>query len=382
MRTWLYLFCFVLPFTLSARKLRIGVHAAGKPQNIEVRPYSGSYTAYSEGQKVFNLSEKSLLHLHSEGKFVVVRLGKEVIGKYAKLKFLTTSDKASFLIKLPTKNYEVYEGNFDVTSQNFVKVVNQIDIEEYVKGVIEAESGSSDQIEFLKVQAVISRTYALSHIQRHADEGFDLCDQVHCQVFKGRCHFNMKIPDAVEATRGLVVADRSMKPIVAAFHSNCGGETSNAEDVWSSGLSYLKTVRDSFCCNSEHARWSNKISVKQWTDYLNKYHPNGVADSDTVRKDFTYDGTKRESFYQWGDVKIPFKNIRADWKLRSTFFSIRQEEDSLIMSGKGYGHGVGICQEGAMEMAKKGYLFNDIISFYYNHEVLITNMETVDFLNN
>ena len=119
----------------------------------------------------------------------------------------------------------------------------------YIAGVSESESGKKDNIlEYYKVQAIICRTYALKNSGKHIKEGYNLCDQEHCQVYKGRCT-NPEILLAVSKTTGIIIVDRYNQPINAAFHANCGGQTLNSEDVWSKPLDYLKSVPDTFCRN-------------------------------------------------------------------------------------------------------------------------------------
>src|SRR5208337_2379392 len=101
-------------------------------------------------------------------------------------------------------------------------------------------------------------TYALKNSRKHITEGYNLCDMVHCEVYKGRCT-KPEIILAVSKTSGEVIVDKDNQLINAAFHANCGGQTVNSEDVWSKSATYLKSVNDTFCINMPKARWEKTI---------------------------------------------------------------------------------------------------------------------------
>ena len=231
--------------------------------------------------------------------------------------------------------------------------------------------------EYYKLQAILCRTYALSHLRRHEDEGFQLCDQVHCQAYKNKATF-AQIINLVDETKGLVVVDSDLNLITAAFHSNCGGQTINSEDVWSMRTSYLKSTRDTFCLNQPNACWKKEIPLKDWTNYLLLKHKHSIGDSLIYNDSFLIPQEGREIFFKDKDLKIPLKTLRNDWQLKSTYFSIDQKKDSIIILGRGYGHGVGLCQEGAMHMAVLNYSYKDILHFYFK-DVHLVDLSVLDF---
>ncbi len=111
-----------------------------------------------------------------------------------------------------------------------MQLVNAVPLEAYTAGVVQAEAGKDHNGEYYKLQSVSCRTYALCNHRKHVADGFELCDAVHCQVYRGQCKQD-SIKKAVEETRGMVLVDPDIKLIHALFHSNCGGETINAEDL-------------------------------------------------------------------------------------------------------------------------------------------------------
>jgi stage II sporulation protein D len=163
-------------------------------------------------------------------------------------------------------------------------------------------------------------------------------------------------------TRGQVILARDSTLIISAFHSNCGGETTSSEDVWLSEQTYLKGVRDPYCISSRNARWEKSISRNEWLTYLRKNGYKGASDDQIA---YSFVQLSRQTDFRAGSFSLPLRTIRTDLNLRSTFFSVADSGESVILKGRGYGHGVGLCQEGAMAMAAKGFNYLQIMDFYY-----------------
>lgn len=240
-------------------------------------------------------------------------------------------------------------------------LINSCDVESYIAGVVKAEGGSGRHPEYFKVQAVIARTYMYRHLYRHIPDGFSLCDDVHCQAFNGITDDSLIIR-AVGETRNMIITGPDSQPIVAAFHSNCGGETLPSEHLWLTARPYLKKVQDPYCTASRNSVWRKSIPLREWIEYLKRSGMQAVPADHAV---LNFLQPVRMVSYRAGNFSLPFVQIRSDLGLRSSFFSVRVEGDSVIFSGKGYGHGAGLCQEGAMVMASKGFDFKKIIGFYY-----------------
>lgn len=255
----------------------------------------------------------------------------------------------------------LYEGDVEITaSDGLLRLVNVLNLERYVGGVIEAEAGSEHTLEYYKVQAVISRTYALNNLRRHAAEGHSLCDGTHCQVYHGMPRHTDLAEAAAWMTRDVVVVDPSIRLISAVFHSNCGGQTVNAEAVWSKPEGYLVSCTDSFCVAMPNARWEKCIPKTYWEDYLDT-HSTLCSDSTGIRQMLRIDSVHA----------VPLVPLRQDLKLKSTAFEVRVEGEQVKLMGRGFGHGVGLCQEGAINMARQGYRYNEIIHHYYKDVHLV-----------
>ena len=345
------------------------------------------FTGYNSDTIVFSVTtgEYKINHFPSSEallvkgqKGIIIRSGAKLVINSSNDHFRTISDSVmitgitgndSFSLSVDNSGNSArsYSGELHCKSDlGTLLLINTCDIESYIAGVVKAEGGSGRHPEYFKTQAVIARTYMYGHFNRHALDGFDLCDDVHCQAFNGVVDDSLIIKAAID-TKGRVLIGPDSQPITAAFHSNCGGETLASEDLWLRGQPYLKKVKDPYCISSRNSRWSKSISVRDWIAYLKRSGmPSAPADNTLLN----FHQPVRMIKYKTGSFSIPFNQIRTDLGLRSSFFSVKVEGDSVILIGRGYGHGIGLCQEGAIVMASKGYDYRKIIEFYYKGVVL------------
>lgn len=254
-------------------------------------------------------------------------------------------------------------------------LLNISDIEKYISGVVQAEGGTGKDLEYFKAQAVIARTYMYKYFDKHQKDGYNVCDNTHCQAFNG-LSVDTLLNRAVLETKGQVILDKDNVLIMSAFHSNCGGETSSSEDVWLSGQPYLRSVNDPYCVTSRNATWRKSFPLNEWVSFLRESGYKENTEDPTV---FNFLQDSRLPDYRAGSFSLPLRTMRIDLNLRSTFFSVYSIGDSIILRGRGYGHGVGLCQEGAMVMALKGFKYNEIIHFYY-YGVLISDIKNAVIL--
>ncbi len=244
--------------------------------------------------------------------------------------------------------------------------INISDVEKYISGVVMAEGGAGQNLEYFKTQAIIARTYMYKYFDKHLADRYNVCDNTDCQAYNGLSSDSL-LNRATKETRGLVILDKDSTLIVSAFHSNCGGETSPSEYVWLTDLSYLKNVVDPYCVASRNAVWQKTFPLSEWIKYIRDCGYKEKINDPSV---LNFSQEKRMDDYKIGSFTLPFRKIRSDLNLRSTFFSVDAQSDSVVLKGKGYGHGVGLCQEGAMEMAKRGFSYRQIINFYYSGVII------------
>jgi len=306
---------------------------------------------------------------------VGIQSGGIIIGKFKSIAIKNKHIVSTIQINLPSDKKRIYDNNLFIhTKGEFLEIINNVELENYVSGVVSAEvSGATDLEKFFEIQAIISRTYALNNIMKHYKEGYNLCDAVHCQVFSGHCTKN-KIIQATISTKDMVIIDRQGKMISAAFHSNSGGQTVNSEDIWTISTSYLKSVKDNYSIQMPNYKWVAKVPLEEWIKYLEEKYSFPVYDSSMVQKALNYSQEARDIYYI---NDIPLKYIRKDLNLRSTFFSISTHNGMVYINGRGYGHGVGLSQEGVIRMIQLGFTPEEVIQFYYA-DVQITNYSSLN----
>lgn len=360
-------------FAISDETVNIKIFSQLKVQAFTLSADVGIYTIWSNGIEIASTSTSPLLKISYTNDSIEVKTFESIIGRYKKIKITSLDVTKSMRIKLilPERKPRFYEDNLivKVEAENLT-LLNEIALDNYISGVVQAEAGKRSYQEFYKVQAILARTFALSHLQKHALEGFSLCDHTHCQAYIGKTT-ELSIMKAVSETRDKVVVDDNLNLIDAAFHSNSGGQTANSEDVWGSKLSYLRSVNDTFSVKMPNAKWERKMAKEDWLSYLKIKHHYPIQDSNALWLAINFKQDSRKPYLESNNIRIALKNVRTDLQLKSTFFTIIPQGDTLLFKGRGFGHGVGMCQEGAMRMAKIGYKYTEVIDFYYQNIQLI-----------
>lgn len=250
-----------------------------------------------------------------------------------------------------------------------VLVINQVDLEEYVKGVVPAEVNSAWHPEMLKVQAIAARTYALYQHMLSASRDYDVAATIQDQVYRGRRGMDARVVAAVESTRGLVVTHLGA-PIYAAFSSTAAGITEDAVIVWSKDLPYLKGVECPFDLESPYYQWKASFTVEKLEQSLRKQgFPVGAIATMTP---LTYSRAGRVAtlriLHSKGELILRGEELRKAvgyTVVPSTQFTIDSMGRDVVLSGYGAGHAVGLCQWGAKELAELGYSFSSILRYYY-----------------
>lgn len=360
-------------FFMPVEKLQIRIFAHLKVSEAQLIINKGSYKMLADGNLFDDIKLNDVFKFTITNDSLRLKKNDSLLGYFKYVKFVCNTE-SELKVKLvePDRKIRTYQDNISINvSESYLRFINEIDIDNYIAGVTEAEAGARAGIEFYKVQAILARTFALAHINKHIAEGFSLCDQVHCQAYYGKPR-DLSIHRAVEVTRGKVVVDENLNLINAAFHSNSGGQTANSEDVWGSRTAYLKSIEDTFSMKMPNAKWERKMLTDDWLTYLKIRHNYPIDKSDARELALNFRQDSRKIYLECSNSRIPLKNIRQDLQLKSTFFSVRQiSNDSVLFTGRGYGHGLGMCQEGAMRMVKLGYSYTDILNFYYQNIQLI-----------
>ncbi len=361
--------CFLCPFGglnfVEAQNLdqpikstvKVGISEAGTVK-IAVRGKYRLGAKFLTEEKIYTFSLQRKNILSSDG-------GKSVSSLYIK----NESGEGSF--RFEGRNYS---GNIILLSNKpgKITVINEAPIEDYLAGVIESEISPAWPKECIKAQTVVARTYALKNSDKHRSEGFEICANTHCQVYKGISKYK-SVQQAVAETKGEALVFRG-ELINSYFHSNCGGYTENVADVWGKKndpmVSYLRRVRCPYGKEDPNYFWSWQING----DWLVRAFNNSGYRIERIKKislqGRTGSGRVRDLVIYTERGKIillatQFRMLVGPNRLRSTMFKLRKKRDNFIFSGQGWGHGVGLCQWGARYLSTRRYNYKKILRFYY-----------------
>lgn len=250
---------------------------------------------------------------------------------------------------------------------NKLAIINHVEMEDYLKGVIPKELSPSYPKDALKAQAICSRSFALKNINKYKKYGYNLDDTTNSQVYRGKTVEDIRTNKAVDETKGLV-AKYNEEIANTIFGASSGGKTANAQEVWGgNSVLYLSSMEDPY---STKYIWEHSVDKNKINDVLlkNKINVGNFLNFNVAEKDVSGRNKTIEIIGTEKTEKITgnkFRNIFGNTNLKSTLFDIINSDEKITFSGKGYGHGVGMSQYGAVEMAKQGKNYIDIITFYF-----------------
>lgn len=361
--------------TAAADKVRVRLFSSSTIRNLNISIDLGNYNLYGCNDKDSEpiliedmLGDGRSVIIRPDGKRLHVNVNETDYGSFNSLQ-LQAVDTACILCLNPANcKQRTYEGDLEVSllKSGSLLVINDIDFETYIAGVVQSEIYGS-QTDIFRIQAIISRTWALRNINKHKAEGYNFCDQVHCQAYLNRCIRPDIMLGAIESS-GETLVDEAGNLIETPFHSNSGGQTANSEDVWRSALPYLRSVTDTFSLGMRQSDWVKNIPLDRWLNYFAKTHKINTADS--ALRDSLLSFTQEQRCVRL--LGIPLTRIRVDFQLKSTFFSVTYDTtaEAVILHGHGYGHGVGLSQEGAIRMVSLGISYDSILRHYYTGAIL------------
>jgi len=309
----------------------------------------------------------------------------------------------------------VYEGAFHVylSTKQEMNVVVQLPLETYLKGVVPYEIGGTSPLEALKAQAVAARSEAVIALSSKLYSGdyYDLTSGVECQVFSGNLRRTKASDIAVDETAGLIISEQG-RPMNAYYASNCGGRSELIQNVWP-GRNQLKSYQVSHTdnrrqsgprlkwswrakrwinsspevyCNPEfnsalpswsrqNFRWSREFSVQELTDMLTDDEKLGLFRRLRVLKRGPSGRIyKARLVFEHGKLNVDGElalRQRFSPSLRSSAFYVKRQGDTIVLHGAGWGHGVGMCQSGALAQAALGRTFEQILKHYYSKAELL-----------
>ena len=284
---------------------------------------------------------------------------------------------------------DINEMNVDDTRFSVIKLyyqdlgeIEEIPIDEYLYGVVSAEMPADYELEALKAQAIVARTYTIYQIIKGAKkhEGADICDKSSCcqawiskderlerwEENEREVNWN-KIIQAVDETSGIIITYNG-EPIDAFFHANSGGKTESASNVWGGeSFPYLQSVETSG--EDGYSGYSTEVTIskEEIKEKLKETYPDieiNSEGSDEIKiLDYTESGRVRT--IKIGNTNVSATKLRSCIGLRSTFFDVKVDDKNITFNVIGYGHGVGMSQTGADSLAKQGYSAEDIVKHFY-----------------
>lgn len=334
--------------------------------------------------------DRATLEPGRDGRLRLVEAGRDTEAK------VTVSATGNGLLRV---DGAAYRGTMEIRAAPgaTLTVVNIVNLEDYLRGVVpnELSPGAFPHMEAQKAQAVAARSWALAHLGDYAARGFDLCATQSCQVYRGAGSEQPLSDRAVAQTRGLVATWRG-RPINAYYTSACGGHTESGREIFDDRAPYLRGV----ACSADHGRrhgpagddevrpshpapaqeWESRLTPAEVASALSRYGTVGEV-HDIVPRRTGVSGRVVELAVVGSSGEVVLKGLKVRWGLglRDSLFVVEREvaEDGaverFVITGRGRGHGVGLCQLGAWGMARAGATFDGILKHYYRGIALSTS---------
>lgn len=343
------------------------IYAFANPNTIRVHltdikaPYTinikGPYKAYNykyESEIISALTNETVMVVEN-------RLGLKVneVGVYKEGIVFETEDGFTL------NGVEYYGSLMFIPYEDEMIVVNELNIEDYIKGVLPHEMSPDWPMEALKSQAVAARTYAMYHILKNSSKApFDVDNTTKYQVYNGKDKINWSVEQAVDRTRYEIAVYKG-KVIATYFSALCGGHTDSAENVFGVYVPYLDGVSCPYC-NAQIKPWTNALSYNELNNDLANYSINASDKSSININTDPKSGKITDIKIDDSDIKSrDFRSKLSTKVVPSLNFNIKKVDNGIIITGKGSGHGVGMCQWGAYGMAQVKKDYKDILKFYY-----------------
>jgi len=271
-----------------------------------------------------------------------------------------------------TINGRRFRGNIQLIKKDNARlaVVNYIELEDYIKGILYHEVSHHWPQEALKAQAIACRTFALYQIQENTSRDYDVTSDIYSQVYGGRTSERYRTTKAVDETKSEVLTYAD-KIFPAYYHATCAGHTENAFLLWNIDIAPLKGVPCVYCKESPHFNWHLVLSKEEVRDALIKSGYNGFKEIKNIiilAEDVSGRVREVKVITDKKEIKISgkdFRNSLGPNVINSLNFKVDVVDDDVVFIGFGWGHGVGMCQWGAYFMAKDGYKYQDILKYYY-----------------
>jgi stage II sporulation protein D len=332
-------------FPCFGQSVKIGVLGLFHPGEITLRASGGGALVIHAGGRALALERSSgidTIRMRLSGDAILVEAA-SVIERAQIVKVTSRQNgPVDFALSIPGKITRHYQGTLELrpASNSLVAVVT-MDLETAVASVVSAESAPEAPLEALKAQAIAARSYLVAGKGRHRD--FDFCDTTHCQFLRNPPPGGTPAARAASETRGLVLVYHS-EPIATMYTRSCNGRTRTPAEVGIASRSYPYYSVDCRYCREHPTHWERRLSAQDAKQLQ--------AANESLRLE---------------------KDRRLGWDaVPSNSFTVRRTGEYVVLQGAGEGHGIGLCQAGAMAMAKQGATFLEILAHYYPNTSLAT----------
>lgn len=331
-----------------AQDVRIGVFGLFRPRELSLKAEPAQALMVKVGQESFVLDPGSgqTAIITPWGTSLLVRVADRFFSGERLEAGGRNQNPVDFTLAVPEKLHRTYHGTLEITTAADVLVpVVRMELEVAVASAIDAESAPDVPLEALKAQAVATRSYLVAARGRHQE--FDFCDTTHCQFLRGKPAPGGRAALAAEATRGLVL-EYETQAVAAMYSRSCGGHTRTLREAGlaSQGYPYFAVTCD--YCLRHPARWTRTVTAAEARDLQDR-----------------------------GEAARLELDRRRGWDfIPSNNFTAGRDGDAVVLKGRGQGHGIGLCQEGARAMAKMGAGYRQILDHYYPNTVLMSLPQT------
>lgn len=337
---------------------------------------------FKDGTKIAHIKSGNVLKIFDDDTRIKLEINNEIFSGNI---FLLSAAEDNDLIRINGKRYR---GKIQISSAgSTINVINIIKLEDYVKGVLAKEmpiGKNEENLEALKALAICVRTYALQKV-KNGNVYFDLYADTRDQVYGGADAENPVSNKAVEQTNNMILKFED-NPALVYYHSTCGGYTENSQNVFTKEhLPYLSGIKDGsdpYCKISPRFEWKETYSKELIIERLKAYSL--LNNNNYTLKDIiilsTFDsgrinelefkvvdtnGNEKSIVVKGNEIRNVLRTANGKSILWSNMFELIVSSDSVELIGKGFGHGVGLCQWGAISLSKMGWSYEDILDHYY-----------------
>jgi stage II sporulation protein D len=255
------------------------------------------------------------------------------------------------------------------TANQKFDVIGQFDFDRYLAGVVASEMPTKWPIEALNTQAIVARSFALARMSERQNQIFHMeADQMD-QVFQD--HGDPRAMQAVKNTKNIVLQNQKGEVLKAFFHADCGGQTVPASKVWP-GEADTGTAVDPWCQARKSNRWSYEVSEREFLKNLQKSQNGFISKGELFQQKIQ---TVEVDHFEFTIQKI--RQIFGFAKIKNSPENLEVSNGKVTLSGKGFGHGAGLCQWGTLEQAKRGYTSIQILKHYYPRAEIALNSTSI-----